>query len=221
MENADTEKAPEKGAFGFPEGLTDEEIAEARKRIRRNAEDFFGLGRPPRPPASRLERLHDGVVRWAVRAAKTALLEYHQMMRAVERGYILDPNQGQSLKLGRYSFGLTYDLVIGTGSSIFMSDSPATTLRTKKIVTNVPCADFVWMSTILTANVCTNVGGVEDAYIYSPRSFVEVEYPTIPPSQKLTVSGSYTGRACRPFAKGEKFRFGVSFIGPSTLTGGY
>ena len=141
--------------------------------------------------------------------------------KAVEHELQLDPNAGQTLKLGIYSFGMQQPLTIGLASGIFMSDSPATTIRTKRVVMNAPGVGFVTVSTLLIANVAVTVGGIEDAFAYSAQSFSnEVDYPTLPPSQKATMSGTYTGFAPAPLFNGQAFAFSVRFSGRSTIAGG-
>ena len=147
----------------------------------------------------------------------------HQLRsaRTAEHAMLLDPNADQRLKLGRYSFGLSQAVTIGVPAGLFMSDSPATTLRTKRVVMNAPTVGFATVSTLLIANVAVTVGGVEDAYAYGAGAFdVGVDYPTLPPSQKATMSGSYTGFAPAPLFNGQPFVFSVRFSGISTIAGG-
>lgn len=152
---------------------------------------------------------------------KTSYLRYRRFVKTADNNLLLDPNHGQVLKLGRYSLGLTAMVKLGKQSNVFMSDSPATTIRVKRVIVNVPCPGFLYLSTLLTANVSTAVGGSEDAWAYSAFSNVEVDYPTLPPSQKLTVSGHYTGLCVLPYRKNTRFLIAVSVFGPSTIAGGF
>jgi hypothetical protein len=141
--------------------------------------------------------------------------------RAVAHQMRLDPNHGQSLKLGTYSFGLSQAITIGIAVGLFMSDSPACTLRTKRVVMNAPGVGFATVSNLLIANVATTIGGAEDAFAYSAQSFSnEVDYPTLPPSQKATMTGNYTGFAPAPLFNGQSYTFSVRFSGTSTIAGG-
>ena len=142
--------------------------------------------------------------------------------RTARHHMVLDPNHGQTLKLGKYSFGLaSAPITVGLASGLYMSDSPATTIRTKALVMNAPQVGFVTVSTVLIANVAVTVGGVEDAFSYSAQSFyAHRDFPTLPPSQKATFSGNYTSFAPAPLFNGQSFTFTVAFIGPSTIAGG-
>ena len=141
--------------------------------------------------------------------------------RAAAHQMRLDPNHGQSLKLGGYSFGLSQPLTIGLAVGLYMSDSPACTIRTKRVVMNAPQVGFATVSGLSIANVAATIGGSEDAFAYSAQSFSnEVDYPTLPPSQKATMQGTYTGFAPAPLFNGQSFLFSVRFSGCSTIAGG-
>lgn len=148
-------------------------------------------------------------------------LKKDRFKRSVQATMWLDPNHGQSLKLGKYSFGLSQLIEIGKEDILFMSDSPATTIRTKRICMNAPCPGFATVYSILIANVAVTVGGREDAYAYNANSFCgKRDLPTLPPSQKATMSGSYTGVRRSYLPAGTKFLFCVTFSGRSTIAGG-
>ena len=185
----------------------------------------FGFGRPsPDAAPSFLERTVafslTKVGSLVLPLIQRSLLAYDKERRSIERKLILDPNGGQVLKLGKYSFGLAVGIKIGTAAGVYQTGSPATTLRVKKIVINVPCPGFLYLSTLLTANVATTVGGVEDAWAYSAQSCVEVDYPTLSPSQKVTLSGNYTGLVLRPYRRGADYQITATLFGPSTIAGG-
>lgn len=150
-----------------------------------------------------------------------ARLEERRMERAAQHRMELDPNHGQTLKLGHYSFGLSQAITLGLAATLFMSDSPSTTLRTKNVVMNAPQVGFATVNSLLIANVAVTVGGAEDAFAYSSGGFSNhVDYPTLPPSQKATFSGAYTGFAPAPFFAGQPFTFSVRLSGKSTIAGG-
>jgi len=155
------------------------------------------------------------------RLAHMAYLEEERRRRAIAHMMELDPNHGQSLKLGHYSFGLSIAITIGIAASLYASDSPSTTIRTKNVVMNAPCVGFASVSNLLIANVAVTVGGQEDAYAYSAGSFSNhVDYPTLPPSQKATFSGGYSGLAPAPLFAGMSMAFSVRLSGKSTIAGG-
>ena len=158
--------------------------------------------------------------------AERSLLQHQglrkaQFKRGIKNAMWLDPNGGQSLKLGKYSFGLTQQIKIGAPAGLIMSNSPCTTIRTKRICMNAPFVGFATISCILIANVAVTVGGDEDAYAYSATSYCgKRDLPTCPPSQKATVCGQYTGLTAAPLRNGKPFTFCATFIGRSTIAGG-
>lgn len=184
-------------------------------------EGEFGFERPWAPLEQEM-----GVQRNELVADQRQLQKYRNLeARREERSLVheleMDPNAGQSLKLGRYSFGLSQTITIGVATGLYMSDSPATSLRTKRVIMNAPTVGFATISAVLIANVTTTVGGAEDAFAYSAQSFGNnVDYPTLPPSQKATVTGNYTSLAPAPLANGQSFLFTVRFSGISTIAGG-
>ena len=186
-----------------------------------NADAFRGLVRQDVDRGGLVHRLRSHLTE-----AQRKLLQYEHLQerrddRAAEHAMALDPNHGQRLKLGVYSFGLTQAITIGVPVALFMTDSPATTIRTKRVVMNAPTVGFATVSTLLIANVAVTVGGAEDAFAYGAGSFSNgVDYPTLPPSQKATMSGGYTGFAPTPIYNGQPFSFSVRFSGVSTIAGG-
>ena len=154
------------------------------------------------------------------RFGKLTLLAKRRIERSVDNEMALDPNAGQTLKLGKYSCALSQKFTLGKEVGLFMCDSPATTIRAKKMVMNAPWPGFAYINAILTANVCVSVGGMEDAYNYTPSAFIDQEYPTLPPSQRITVSGKYTGRTDSLYQPGEEFIFTATIFGTSTIAGG-
>lgn len=153
--------------------------------------------------------------------ASIARLDERRAERAATHRMELDPNHGQTLKLGHYSFGLSTPITIGLAATLFMSDSPSTTMRIKNVVMNAPQVGFATVNSLLIANVAVTVGGAEDAFAYSSQGFSNhVDYPTLPPSQKATFSGGYTGFSPAPFFAGQPFTFSCRFSGKSTISGG-
>lgn len=130
--------------------------------------------------------------------------------RALHNRMTLDPNSDQTLKLGKYSVGLSQRIMLGVPCALVMSDSPATTLRIKRVSINAPFVGFASVYTILMANVSVTVGGKEDAYTYNANSFAKYDYPTIPPSQRITFTGAYHGLIDVPFHENVK-AFRASF----------
>ena len=134
-----------------------------------------------------------------------------------KRAFSLSPNDGQTIKLARYSVGLTCDFTLGEPVAILGEHSPAVRHRTRRVIMNAPCPNFIWIRLLCAANVAAAVGGLEDAWVYKPESRVLVDWPTLPRSQTYSFEGEYTGLSPAPFQPMTAFRFGISLIGPALL----
>jgi hypothetical protein len=135
------------------------------------------------------------------------------------RSFALHPNEGQAIKLARYSVGLSSEFT--TGSSCIIQDciEPTVQHRTRRVIMNAPFPHFVWIRQLLAANVATTVGGMEDAWGYNPSSRVLVDWPTISSKDSYSFQGEYTGATPAPIGVNVRFRFGISLIGPALLCG--
>lgn len=139
------------------------------------------------------------------------------------RKTLLDPNMDSSVKVERYTFSLADALVLGTSSTLTsnMSQSPSTAFRPQVMTANVPAPGFVLATGIAVANVLTAVGGTTDLWNYSAGAWGrQLDFPTLDPSQKLTITGSYTGFVPPGYLANSAFTLSVSFNGPAVLAGG-
>jgi hypothetical protein len=145
---------------------------------------------------------------------------HHAMQaKSAQRAHILSPNKGSDVKVGRYSFSVNQSLVIGTAAAITASQSPDTNIRPQRVSMNVPSVGFALISEIKAANVSVLVGGLTDAFDFTPTGVGQsLDMPTITPSNKVTVLGSYTGIIPAPFVAGNPFTFVSSFKGPASVT---
>jgi hypothetical protein len=139
--------------------------------------------------------------------------------RQARRELILDPNRGQVLKLARYSCTLSRTFTLGKPCALSMKNSPASTIRVKRVVTNVLHANFVMMCLFVTANVAVTLGDVEDAVTYAPFSNVRVDWATMSPMNEFAFSGYYTGLCPAPYMLNNDFTFTISLFGPAHLAG--
>lgn len=174
--------------------------------------DFGAVARPvvPRPTAA---------------AAMAAWQKHHAgKARARSRVVKLDPNKDSPVKVERYSFSLSQVFALGTTAAFDnnMSGTPDTDFRPQVITTNAPAPGFALISNIKMANVNVTVGpGSEDAYNYSAAAWGKsLDMPTLTPSNRATISGSYTGFVPPGYVLGASFTFGLNFKGPALLAGG-
>lgn len=156
----------------------------------------------------------------ANQANTMAVLQQHAAAtaRTDERQALLDPNIGSTVRVERYDFSISQALTLGTAATLFMSLQPSVTMRPQRCAFNAPMASFCTISTIQVANVNALVGGATDAYIYGPNSQgIHLDLPTLSPSNKMTVSGNYTGVTPPGFPAASAFLFVSSFQGPAKI----
>lgn len=185
--------------------------------------DEYGFG------AAAAAAKHPGVAAALARrpTQQQAAAAWHKQnaMHAIGRSRktLLDPNMDSSVKVEKYTFSLADALVIGTTSTLTssMSQSPSTAFRPKVMTANVPAPGFVNATSIAVANVLTAIGSTTDLWNYNPSAWGrDLDFPTLDPSQKLTITGSYTGFIPPGYLAGAPFTLSVSFNGPAVLAGG-
>lgn len=141
------------------------------------------------------------------------------------RTLLLDPNRNSTVKVERYSFSFSPSsaLVLGTASSIpNFTEQPSASIKGQRILMNAPQEAFVYITQLQIANVNVMLGGVEDAYTYSPRSQgVMLDLPRLDPQNRATAAGSYSGSLPPGFTAAASFTFIISMQGPAVLAGGF
>jgi hypothetical protein len=150
-------------------------------------------------------------------------LHGHHLKRAHhtdKRRLMLNPNMYSESKIERYSFSVNFPLVLGTPDGIDMSLQPDTSIRPQRVVMNAPQPGMITVAEIKVANVSVTVGDQEDAFTYSALAQgVVLDMPTLSPSNRAKVLGTYTGYVPPGFAAGYAFLFISTFQGPSSLAG--
>jgi hypothetical protein len=141
-----------------------------------------------------------------------------------KRAMLLDPNADSDTKIERYSFSLSQDFTLGT-TALFntnMTGTPDTKFRPQIITINAPCPGFAYITNIKMANVNVTVGpGVEDAYNFNANGWGRsMDMPTLTPSNRATVGGTYTGFIPPGYVQGNTYTVSANFKGPSLLAGG-
>ena len=173
--------------------------------------DDFGAAKRRRRPSPKA----------AIAAHKKLSLRKAMHQRRIVK---LDPNMGSPTKIERYSFSLSQAFTLGTPAAFDtnMSGTPDTMFRPQILTINAPTPGFALISNIKMANVNVTVGpGSEDAFNYSSLGWGRsLDMPTLTPSNRATVSGSYTGFVPPGFVAANAYTLGVNFKGPSLLAGG-
>jgi len=171
-----------------------------------------------RPPGRPAPRPHPAAV--AARA-----WELSNPTSTHNRSMLLDPNRDSTVKVERYSFSFSpaANLVLGTASAIpTFTQNPSTSIKGQRIIMNAPMPGFVLVASLQVANVNVFVGGVEDAFSFSPLAVgVMLDLPRLDPQNRATAAGAYTGVLPPGYTAGNAFQFVITLQGPATLAGGY
>jgi hypothetical protein len=134
------------------------------------------------------------------------------------RRALLEPNLGSKISVQRYSFSINAALVFGVASNLFASGQPDTNIRPQRVTMNAPSPGFVTINEIKVANVSVTVGGIGDAFEYSPIGVgMTLDMPTLSPANRASVQGAYTGFVPPGFVGGAAFAFVTSFKGPASI----
>jgi hypothetical protein len=155
--------------------------------------------------------------------ARLGAHHHKKMRRGNKRRALLDPNEDSTVKVERYVFTLSQAITLGTAVAFTtLTGQPDTMIRPQRVVMNAPGPMFAFIQEIKVANVSVTVGtGLEDAFNYNANGVGQsLDMPTLQPSNKATVLGSYTGALPPGFVGGTSTYFAVSFKGPSTMAGG-
>jgi len=138
--------------------------------------------------------------------------------RTHRRELLLEPNKGSTQKVERYSFSVNQALVLGTAAAIVASGNPDTTIRPQRVTMNAPTMGFATVTEIKVANVAVTVGGIGDAFEYSPVGVgMSLDMPTLSPANRATVLGFYTGFVPPGFVLAAPYTFVASFKGPASI----
>jgi hypothetical protein len=131
------------------------------------------------------------------------------------RAGLLEPNKGSRIKVERYSFGLSQDIVIGVPVAISMNGNPSVDMRPQRVTSNAPGPNFVFLSLIQVANVVVTVGqGFEDANDYAAHAVgTMLDLPTLSPQNRATIAGTYDGFIPPAYVENAASRFCMSFKG--------
>lgn len=156
-----------------------------------------------------------------------ALWHGNRMAKAhtLRRELKLHPNKGSSLKLEEFAFPLNplTNPVFGTAAAANMQNQPDVTIRPERLVFNVPALGLYIIAEVKTANVGCIVGGAAtmDAAVFAPTSVgMRISCPTLTPSNRLTVVGSWTAFVpAGGFVNGTAYPLSGTALGPAQMAG--
>lgn len=139
--------------------------------------------------------------------------------KTAQRANLLEPNAGSAVKVERYAFPISQSITIGTAATINMTGSPDVDIRPQRVVCNVICQNFVYLTLIKVANVTVTVGpGVQDASDYANNAVhTSLDLPTLTPANRATIQGNYFGFIPPGFTNGAASFFVTSFLGPASI----
>lgn len=176
------------------------------------ADDFgddFGADAPaaPKPTAQAAMQA------WQEKKART--------MGAKRRLQMLNPNADSAVKIERYVFPISQNVVLGAATALTLTGNPDVTIRPQRVVMNAPCAGFATISTMQVSNISVQIGGgALDAFFYNAGGVgVQMDMPTITPAQRASITGTTTVLVPPGYVPAAAFTFSVALIGPSKMTG--
>jgi hypothetical protein len=122
------------------------------------------------------------------------------------RRFLLDPNEGRERRLVPYSFGMSQMLSIGKAEGIYVTQQPDVIIKPDRMLTNVPCENFVIIDQFLIGNLSVLIGPI-DAYLFTQRwlrsersvpesldpELLNMPMPTLRTSERATMHAHYTG----------------------------
>jgi hypothetical protein len=151
-------------------------------------------------------------------ASAAVAMVRQQQASTRNRNALLEPNKGSSVKVERYTFSVNQNLVLGTPLTFTASNQPDTTIRPQRVTMNAPSSGFLTVSEIKVANVSVTVGGALDAFQFSPLAVGQhLDMPTLSPSNRASVAGSYSGFTPPGFVAASNYLFAMSLTGPATV----
>lgn len=160
--------------------------------------------------------------------ARMAAAHVHKQGKTQRRKSILNPNAGSDVKVEGYSFTVPVLVspggtvpVLGTASSLSGNNTPDTYFRPQRASINVNVPGLIFVNNITIGNVNGTVGGVGDAFDYSPLAQgISLSLPLMSPSTKATFQGSFTTFIPPGYVLGNSYTVALSFKGPATMDPG-
>lgn len=173
-------------------------------------DESFGaeFGEDPQPTQAEMAKAWQGHIKASRDAA-----------RSEQRGRLLEPNRGSSVKIEKYAFAMSDSCVLGTAKAVLaLSGNPATDFRPQRLIVNAPAPGFALISAISVANVKVSVGGTEDAWGYNANAVdSDLDMPTLSPANRAVIDASYTGYTPAGYVAAAAFLITASFRGPASI----
>lgn len=211
---ADASFGNELAEFGIEDNLTDASMSN-RQAYGDIVRGQYGNASVFDTDASRLR----GDNSQLIHLQRVAMLAQRQAAKTEERLMLLDPNCGSTEKIGRYTFSLNQQLVLGVPEAITITNNPTTDIKPEKLIFNAPAFNFALISVLQIGNVSVIIGGFEDAANYGPTALgVHVSMPLLRTSNRAQVTGEYTGLAPAPYTSGAEYSFTLTLQGPARMT---
>lgn len=115
-------------------------------------------------------------------------------------------------------------LVLGKPSKVILGGCPATSIASKRLLINVPCAEFLQVKQIRIQKEIIDID--EDAWHFTEEYESSVighvrifNFPKLNPAGWACVVGEYSGLVPSGWSEGDEYPLIASFAGASTITG--
>jgi hypothetical protein len=142
-----------------------------------------------------------------------------------KRVALLNPNEHSDVKIEAYVFSLNPSqfsagagLVWGTLNGWTAFKNPQVAFRAERVFVNVAGPGLVYINTLQAANVNAQIGGIADAFSFSPLAMgSKISLPTLPPQNTMQVTGTWTNIVPAPFNNDTAFTLAIDFEGWATV----
>jgi hypothetical protein len=161
---------------------------------------------------------------------------HHMLMQAWEyqhgrhqhtsrRVALLNPNEHSDVKIEAYVFSLNPSqfsagtaLQWGSLNGWTAFKNPQVAFRAERVFVNVNTPGLVYINTLQAANVNAQIGGIADAFSFSPLAMgSKISLPTLPPQNTMQVTGTWTNIVPVPFNNEAVFTLAIDFEGWATV----
>jgi hypothetical protein len=138
---------------------------------------------------------------------------------------LLSPNEHSDVKVEAYIFSVNpsqfssgTSLVWGSLNGWTAYKNPQVAFRAERVFVNVNLPGLVYVNTIQAANVNAQIGGIADAFTFSPLAQgSKISLPTLPPQNTMQVTGTWTNIVPTPYNNDTVFTLAIDFEGWATV----
>jgi hypothetical protein len=137
----------------------------------------------------------------------------------------LNPNMNSTVKIERYNFNVNVNNaatgvspIVSAACSLQGQNTPDVHFRPERVSLNVTQVALVLLTSLKVGNVDGIVGGQLDGATLGPNAVnTAMSLPTLTPSTKANVAGTWTSFVPAGFIAGASYPLSLQLIGPASL----